>query len=147
MSVYCNILDAVVARIVGLDLPSIGNNVVRRKVAKNRKNVLPTMPGVIVSPWQNKAATIGGTIGRDDIPYGVLVAVLSPGNQAEDNFIRQTNWDEAISSAFRWQPLSQVSSVYICEPVQDVVFDPGMWDKNVDASVLVFKFISRETRG
>lgn len=150
LSTMEQIKDAVVSGIQSLNLPGIdAASVIKVKVLSDRKDEFPKLPGVIVANYGNKAAILNqGVTSRDDIPYQVIVAVLQAGNQDQTQYAdRMEFWTERISSKFRFQALSQVSTVYYCEPVTDVNFDSGAFFKNLDAGILIFRFISRETRG
>lgn len=148
LSKFEQIKAAVNVVIQGLDLPGIASeNIVVGKVVRDRADLLPKLPGIFIGNYGNKAP-IGGTQRRDDIPYHVLVAALQASNNDQTvNADRITYWLETIGSAFRERDLADVSTVYICHVKSDVNFDPALFAKQVDASVLILEFISRETRG
>ena len=152
MATYLSTYEAIKAgvnlAIQGMGLPGITSaNVVVGKVARDRKDLLPNLPGILIANYGNKAP-VGGTNLRDDIPYQVLIAAVQASNQ--DQLLRAdliTYWIEKIGSYFRKQPFPSVPSVYTCDVMQDVNFDVGSFGNNVDVSLLVLKFISRESRG
>ena len=150
-AVYSNILDAVVTGIQGLNLTDIPPaHVVKRKLVSDRKTVLPTLPGIVVASYGNKAPSpTAGTFAKDDIPYQVVVCMFAASDQdLVANQDRQFQWGEAIASKFRSQPLSGVSSVITCNVVSDFSFVPTLFfNGNADVSWIVLKFTSRETRG
>jgi hypothetical protein len=152
LSTFEQIKAQVNLNIQALKLPGIASdNIVVGKIARDRADLLPALPGIFIANYGNKAP-VGGTNARDDIPYQILVACLQASNNDQKLYAdRITYWIERIGSRFRQQALPGPgpagTSVYTCQIMQDVSFDPAMFGKNVDASVLIFKFLSREGRG
>jgi hypothetical protein len=149
-STHDDICEAVRRKLIGLRLSGIAPACIKLgKVASDRPNLLPALPGILVCPFGNAAPAPGeGTNERDDIPYRVLVAVIAPGNQTqEDHRQRMLIWMDTIQKKFRHQRLPGVTNVHTCFVETDTRFDPKMFAKNLDASVIVFRFPTREARG
>lgn len=150
MSVYGDILDAVVDEIQNLGLTDIApGNVKRMKIARDRKADLPTKPGVIVSTFGSKEIpATGGTNLSDDKFYPVAVVTLqSSENSQTANAERHLTWLEAIEGKFINKRLSGASTVQTCNIAPRDTFDPSSFvTKNVDAGGMVLRFRSREVR-
>jgi hypothetical protein len=151
MSVYNDILKQVLSDVRDLNLDGIADaSMIIQKVATDRKQSLPRLPGIIVSPFGSKVSpSTAGTNERDDIEYPVLVATLALSNESQTSDLeRETGWHESILSKFINQHLTGVTSVYNCRVDPRDVFDPNaFFAKSLDVGGLVLRFISRETRG
>ena len=145
-SVEYQCLVAVQARIAALTLTGIdAGDVVVREVPTER-NV--TLPGIIVSPQRSVHPIREGTNTRDDVTYGIYVAVFAADNQAlTTNTAKYTKWIQQIAKALRNQRLSAVTESVICtvEPVATIPW--GEWTNNLFAGGLLVKCTCRETRG
>jgi len=139
-------LQAVQARIAALSMTGIdAADVVVREVPTER-NV--TLPGIIVSPQRSIHSTRDGTNARDDVTYGVYVAIFAADNQAlTANTPKYTRWLQQIAKAFRGQRLSAVTESILCsvEPVATVPW--GEWTNNLFAGGMLIRCTCRETRG
>lgn len=145
-SVEYQCLLAVQARIAALTLSGIdAADVIVRQVPTER-NV--TLPAIVVAPQRSIHATREGSNLRDDVTYGVYVAIFAADNQAlTANTATYTKWIQQIAKAFRGQRLSAVSESIICtvEPVATVPW--GDWLNNIFAGGMLVKCVCRETRG
>ena len=66
-STYETILQAVASEIQGLNLTDIpSTSVVVGKVPTDRKDLLPNIPGIVVTPWGD-SLEVGGSNVSDDI--------------------------------------------------------------------------------
>ena len=149
-STYKTILDAVQSEIRGLTLTGIAStSVVVHKMPADREKTLPALPGIVIAPVSRKAIpSTAGTTLKDEITYPVLVAALQVGNQDQAaNMDRFMNWMELITSHFIHQRLTGASTVCTTTIDPQDAFDSVAWDKNIDASGMLLKFLSRETRG
>ena len=149
-STYKTILDAVQSEIQGLELTAIDStSVVVHKKATDREDTLPELPGVVIAPMGARTISdTAGTNAKDDIIYPVLVAVLQVGNQDQStNFDRFTNWTELIIKHFIHQRLTGAATVCTTSVDPRDAFDSVAWTDNIDASGMVLRFLSRETRG
>ena len=150
-SVYGAIKTAFVSGIRELNLPGgiEPSSIIKGKVARDRKDCLPNLPGIVVANYGNKASNPkAGTNLHDHIPYGIVVACLQASNGSQDD--REDifeQWNERICSKFRNQRLTGVPTVFNVEIVSDIVFDNAWFFKGIDASIIVFKVWSRELRG
>ncbi len=148
-STHLTIRDAVQSEIKSLALEGIADtHVVTAKVPTDRKNILPDLPGLIISTWGN-AAIVGGSNIRDDIGYQILIAMVQASNTDQTaNADRAAYWSERISRKFRLQRLNGVPSVNTCRLISDVKFDrSAFFEANKDVSVIVLQFENREARG
>lgn len=149
LSIYEQIKSQVNIAIQALNLPGLSSaNIVVGKIARDRPDILPSLPGILIANYGNKAP-LAATNLRDDIPYQVLVAAIQASNQDQlVNADRLTYWIEKIGRRFsRSTNFAPLPTVYDTEIIQDVNFDLGAFGNNVDVSMLVLKFFSRESRG
>lgn len=162
-----DILDAVKDRIQGLGLTDMTDDKIQiAQVMNSRETVFPGLPGILIVPiGAESMSPTAGTVGKDDIGYPIGVAILDETRQdtqdglpadaqagAADqdyNFFDKLEWREMIRKAFFHQRLDGVPTVYTCHvepmPIVDTVewlSRGGIW-----ISMLVLRFISRETRG
>lgn len=151
MSVYNDILTQVSTDVKALALTGITNtNVLILKVATDRKQNVPALPAIVISPFGAKSSpSTAGTNARDDIEYPVLIATLAASNESQTSDLdRELTWHESIMSAFINQPLNGVASVFTCRVNPQDVFNPAaFFDKQLDVGGTVFRFVSREARG
>jgi hypothetical protein len=175
-SVYKAILNSVVDAIKALDLTDIADdNVILCKVPQERETVMPGLPGVLVYPLGREMMTAtAGTNCRDDIGYPVAVMMLdaerldqstlepvagdatTPDGGTQDQDFRydlKLYWRETIRKRFYHQRLD-VSAYKSDGWVHDCLMEPeaiveakDFLEANIWVSVLVFRFMSRETRG
>jgi hypothetical protein len=78
------------------------------------------------------------------------VTIVDRDNQErtrEANLDQYLLWREQIARAFRQQRLSGVPEIYTCIVEPDQVVGADAWSKNLFASSLVLRFLSRERRG
>lgn len=149
MAVHEDIIQAVISKIQSLDLVGIPSAHVKAgKIATDRGDLLPGLPGILVCPFGSAApAPADGTNLSDDLPYRVIVGIIAQGDQNQDlHRARMFDWVETIQGAFRHKRLSGVPTVYTCTIENDVRFDPRMFAKGMDASVVALRFMSREVR-
>ena len=154
ISTFETLKDAVARAIVNMNLPGLPTeHVVTGKIARDRADILPSLPGVLIANWGNKAydPSAGSNL-REEIPYQLLVAALQASNQDNKELAdRISYWTERIGSRFREQKEATVAAalpgLITCHVTQDVTFDPSMFANNADANVLVLKFVIWEGRG
>lgn len=146
-SAYGVILNKVVSDIQGLSLTGIaGTSVVRRRVATDRKQDMPALPGILVSPTGRIQHNNEGSNLRDDITYPVLVLFVQAGNQEQDNDDNYLTWHETVRKKFIHQPLG-VECVYTCDIDPRDTYHIPSWLQNLDVGGIVFRFKNREVRG
>lgn len=144
-SVWDDCLDAVVSGIAALDLADIGDRVYKRTVP-DVKNV--TLPCVVVNLALVSESYLGGTNARDDVGYPVRVDLMARTDVDDARIIAPVlEWRQAVSRAFRFQPLSGVPEVWDCQPEPAPAFDPSLPAYEFVVSSLVLRFVSREVRG
>jgi len=107
-------------------------------------------PGVLVTPARETMDHTAGLNRLDDVGYGVLITMLDADNQEPTvaaNINKYLTWRQRISKAFRNQRLSGVPEIIIAfvDPIEMVM--PEAWNKQLWASSLLVRFISRESRG
>ncbi len=93
---------------------------------------------------------MGTLLNTDDIGYPVVVAIVAAGNaDFTTNMETYLAWRQTIYRAFRNQRLNVPGfpSVFLTRTYPDVVFDPEAFNNNYVYSGVLFRFISRETRG
>jgi hypothetical protein len=143
-------LLAVQARIRGLSLTGIASANVRVLKLPRYLRDKDSLPGVAVCPV-GKDPNLGGTNERDDIGYPVLVTTVSAGDQdLETNLPRNLLWRQKIQRALRNQHLAGVpsSEIWIVKPEPLEILDPTLFfEKDLEYSAMLFRCISRETRG
>ena len=150
-SVLKSILDHVQADIQSLALADIeAGNVRVIKVFSNVEELLPTLPGVLIAPLDGETIHRGdGTNQRDDFGYPIAVGMFAADSDSQsENYDRNLLWRERIRRRFVNQRLSGVASVYTCMVEPRQIVDPERWlSRNLWASTLVLRFLSREVRG
>ena len=147
-SIYETILQAVASEIQGLGLTDIpSTSVVVGKVPTDRKDLLQTIPGIVVTPWGD-SLEVGGSNVSDDIGYPVFIAMIQKSNTSQsENRDRALQWSESIVKKFRNKRLAGVSTTYICRVKRDSKFDPSMFfSANVDVNTILLSFENRELR-
>jgi Putative Ig domain len=140
------ILDAVAARIIGLNLPGAGVNVSEQYVEQAIQGVT-VFPTVLVCLLGKDDFPQAGT-SKDDI--GIPVAVVWVDATASDlaaNLTRNTNGRWLIQQALRYTPLPGVPEVMLSLPEPDDMIRPDAFDKNRLVLPLRFRFITRTPRG
>lgn len=147
-------LRAVQSRLQLLALADIaGSEIIVQKLPLDRALGSATfheLPAVLVSPEQESMDPHAGVNQRDDVGYGVRVTLVDRDNQErtrEANLDKFLLWREQIARAFRQQRLSGVPEIYTCIVEPDQVVGSDAWTKNLFASSLVLRFLSRERRG
>ena len=149
MAIYDRILDKVTSEVKALNLSGILDaNVKRCKVATDRQQDLPDLPGILISPTLRIRMT-GGTIPRDDIEYPVLILMIRQGNQnndiGSDPFL---DWQEFIRRRFIHQHLDVTSAcVYNCKIDPRDTYNIPKWLQNKEVGAIILRFVSREKRG
>ena len=156
-SIYNKILDQVHTDILALSLSGVSDSNV--KVIQDRRaveEVLPGLPGIIVLPTDAERIEGGGPVGLDDVAYPVLIVMLdsevdNPENTGTTMDARLL-WRQKIRKKFLNQPLSLSATglvrVWACRMVPRPIIDNALLARrNLWASMLVFLFVSRETRG
>src|SRR3990172_745649 len=171
LSTYYAIMQKVQIDIQELSLVDIDSaNIQLAKVQSERETIFPGLPGILVLPLgQETMPATAGTNERDDIGYPVAIVMFDidrqdtgtglpadalPGTQDQEfRFDRKLQWRERIRKKFINQRLdisSYVSgaSIHNCLVEPGTVVDADDWLKdNIWTSVLVCRFLSRETRG
>lgn len=147
-------LRAVQARLQLLTLEGIASSsIVVQKIPLDRSLGTAAghqLPALLVSPEQESMDPKAGVNQRDDVGYGVRVTIVDRDNQErtrEANLGHYLLWRQQIARAFRQQRLSGVAEIYTCIVEPDQVVGSEAWAKNLFASSLVLRFLSREGRG
>lgn len=84
----------------------------------------------------------------DKVRYPVLVTIIDANNQDFDKDLdRNLLWREKINREFRYRPLTGISEIIHCFPEPKAIIDPAWFRLNRFYSAIVFRFVSRETRG
>lgn len=151
-SVWHRCLLAVQTQIKALDLDDVAAaSVVVQKVpwARDFSNGARTFPGIVICPWQTEDMNpLAGTNRRDDVGYPVLVSIVARDNQdLTGNLATYLLWREKIARHFRNQRLLGVPEIIKAIPIPLNVVLPEAFVKGVFHSAIVFRFISRESRG
>ncbi len=166
MAVYFDILTRVAVDIKALSLTGIAEaNVQVIKANTERETIVPGVPGILILPFGEELIPVdGATLRRDDIGYPVAVimididrkssvteipATADEGTVDQDyNFDNKLTWRESIRKKFINQRLTSVTTVWNCIVEPDLVVDAEtLVNDNLWMSVLVLRFLSRETRG
>lgn len=149
LSIEEQILNAVQVRLQGLNLPGIASSsIVTRWIARRTPKVDP-LPCVAVAVWgaENFPSMLTN---RDDIGYPVAIALLDGPTGGDDraNLTRDLLWREKVLSAFRYQKLAGVPSVYNAVPEPAATIDTTRYVGSGEiCSLLVIRFIARLPRG
>ena len=165
MAVYFDILNQVKVRIQSLDLTGIPDSSVEIvKANTERETVNPGIPGVLILPFGEEGIPVeAGSLRRDQIGYPVAVIMIDVDRQssvtnvpasADEGTVDQDynldiklTWRERIRKRFINQKLPGVNSVWNCVIEPDLVVDAEtLLNQNLWMSVLVLRFLSRETR-
>lgn len=156
-AVLFDILTAVRADIVALNLPQIGDaGIVIQKVPANRLKDLPATryPCILIAPFGAETIESASNL-RDDVTYPVLVCILAsekneaeqPQDQQQQNFNLYLTWREEIRKSFSNQRLTST----LCHKVESQplpIADREAWfERNIFASGMILKCTSRESRG
>lgn len=152
-AVHYRCLTGVQSRIQTLSLTGITNaNIVVKKLPLERLKEIGAIsyPAVLITPQRETMNPKEGTTARDDVGYGVIVTMLAADNQEPtlaENLPRNTLWRHRIAKAFRNQRLPGVAESLQCfvEPMDFIV--PEAWGKNIYASALLIRCMTRELRG
>jgi hypothetical protein len=146
---YDRILDAVVARLVALNLAGIMAQVVRLKYADFSKG----FPCVVCSYAAEYETMLNGGPRADEIGIPVLVQVLDTTltDQNEPVQERELAWRGTILGAFAYQRLAGVPEVQTCLPDPRPIAeptDPQMSNQPraggvVQRSAILLRFVSR----
>jgi hypothetical protein len=144
-AIWDQLLDAVVTKLKAMSLTGITTaNIDKQKLPWNLERITE---GVYVSPVRETSSEANNI--KDDVRYGVQITMFSASNKdLTTNLDRLLLWRQEISWAFRSQAmpgmLAQVFDVTL-EP--GPVIDIGAWKEQFDASTLVLRCRSRESRG
>lgn len=145
-SVEYQCLLATQARIVALSLSGIDSGDILVREVPTDQNVTP--PSIVVAPQQSTHPLNEGSNTRDDVTYGIYVAIFAADNRAlTTNTATYTKWLQQIARAFRGQRLSAVTESVICSVAPVATVPWGEWTNNLFAGGMVVKCTCRETRG
>lgn len=147
-SVWERCVSSVITLIQSLNLDGLtSDKIVKVWYPGAYRNIEPTPPCIQVAPMG--AETYPGQLtGTDDVGYGVLVVLFAPTNRESQGKLSQVLlWRQKIQHAFRFQRLAGTPEIFWTECYPDVVANPGAFQDNLLASALMFRFLSRETRG
>lgn len=149
VSIWESCADAVVLLIQSMNLSGIGTaNVIKQRWAKAVRNPLPSIPLIMVCPYDKEE--IPNVLNMaDDIVYPVVVIFADAANRDSNlNMTRDMVWRAKVSSSFRFQRLNGVPTVVNCllRPLALAAADTLNMG-NVSAGGLRFDFVSRENRG
>jgi hypothetical protein len=146
-SVHELIVDAVVTRIKSIGLDGITSSKIKRLWVPKSDPTLTPPPAVIVSPLGAEGDE-SNVMSQDDIGYPVLVVITDALNGNNDlNMRRDLAWREKIAKALRNQRLSGVAQVFDAKIDYGPTIDVAQFFKNAFVSVLMFRFVVRESRG
>lgn len=148
-SVWERCVLAVKDTIDGLALDGIASaNVVAEWWPKILKNMTPRPPAVLIAPFASEDYPNTGVNDQDDVGYPVIVVMVDKLNsESAANMTRDLLWREQISRVFRFQRLAGVPEIYNSQIQPDVVVHPDAYANNLLVSTLLFRFVSRESRG
>ncbi len=150
-SIHTRCLEGAQARIRLLLLAGLdGEQVVVEKFSTNRGAARLGLPAIVLSPARAAMPATAGTNGLDDVHYDVLVAILDRDNQEPTqgaHLDRHLLWRQQIARAFRNQRLPGVPEVIdtVVDSAEGISVDA--WKRELLASALVLRFVSREHRG
>lgn len=150
-SLYQQILEAVQARILLLDLSGVldANVVIREWPKLQAEDVPATGTGIILCPTKALSPPGDGTIDRDEVTYPAHLVFVSKASPPLDG-TNVNPWAlhlERTAKAFRSQRLSGVTGVYTCSVENFDVVNIPHWLNNRWVSGLLLKFKARESRG
>jgi hypothetical protein len=153
-SVYWSCLRAVQAQIQALNLPGLTTlSIVIKKLPLDRNmGTAPglALPAVLITPDRETMDPQAGTNSFDDVVYSVRVTMFDRDNQEPTvaaNLDRYLAWRQQIARAFRNQTLAGVPEVYSASVEPAEVVNADAWARNLYASALLLRFVSREPRG
>lgn len=148
MTLHNSILDAAVNVIIGLNLPRIGNNVVKALAPFAAPHMFPV---AMVTP--NGTKTIqGGTNRSDYVWFPVAVFIFdSRAAELQTSLDETLTWQEALFDAFRNRKLPGIPEVHNVVvdpmPVIDAKLVEAMREFQMgNAMVLTFKAVARLAR-
>lgn len=141
-ALHDRIIDAVVERIIGLDLSGI--QLVERQKVLSDANL--NLPQVIVTAEDEAETDEGGTNARDDTGFPVLVLFVRNDlhDQTTDPVVLK--WREQVRRAFRAQRLSGVAEVMTTRVEFRPVVATDARGVEFLLSGLLLRFVARESR-
>lgn len=140
-----DILNAVQAAAIAINLTSITTNVLIRKFPWIQDGV--TMPVLYVCPIQELLPN-QGTNRKDDTGYGVQVSAARSSNR--DTALVQADqlleWRDKLIRGFRQDRLSGVTGSYLVTVEPGPVFDPVAFANMLDGTTIYLRCWCREAR-
>lgn len=142
-AVFYRCLAAVRDTIAGLGLAGIGPaDIMLWKVPWVSR--LAQFPGIAVTPAPERVLPVEAQ--RDDVEYGVNVAMARKSNQDLTDSGAVLLWREQISRALRYRPLAGVPEVYIVRVEPGPVFWEPAFLAQHDVGSLLIRCVAREPR-
>lgn len=145
--IHKRILEGVQQRIISIGLEDIPDSrVVVRWIPQRDAGGL-AVPHILVTPLgvENDQSIL---MARDDIGYPVFVTIVDGINRQDDlNLRRDLRWREQIAKSLRNQKLSGVPEVFDTKIDYGQTVDVQAYLHNALVSLIMFRFLVRETRG
>ncbi len=149
-STHLQIRDAVVSLIDGLNLEDVqGNRLTVYGVRFGEMQMTVQYPCCLVLAFGTESAE-GGTCGKDDIGYPILVMFLDREPHEDDTYEDPwLGWRRAVRNTFinQRKVSSVVNTIYNCRWEPGPIKSPTALEYLKVAGSMVLRFMSRETRG
>ena len=145
MSVYNDILDAVVTGIQALSLVASGQ-VVKRKLPKAQEE-LDTLPLICVAPADEKPRTKQISFGDTQVTYPVEVGIVRANNGDQlTGLDASADWLQKIRQRFGSPTLVGVTAVFDTDPGQGKPVHRELIADNYDLASATLLFFTSESR-
>jgi len=148
--ILMQIVDAVTAKIIGLNLTSVDSDQVKDLTAVDVSGLGELSANTImVAPLDRQSVDPGGPTNADFINYSVLVAIAAPANRSHTRANRKLwlLWHERVRQALITDKLTIANGTIVYTRLIDSrPYDRDYWQRNGFVGALVFGFVAKEQR-